>query len=117
MTLRPFWFVILLAGNAALAHEQYFPLPLLAQGTAVPETSASTTPVRPKQQPDQVLPLRPTRRISFETDEGTWMSLDRSPDGARLVFDLPPGSVEEILGALVREGFLSRTAQGSFRRS
>ena len=88
MTLRPFWFVFLLAGTAAFAHEEDFPLPLLAQGTAVPETSASTAPLRPKQQAGQVLPLRPTRNITFETDEGTWMSIDRSPDGAQLVFDL-----------------------------
>lgn len=34
------------------------------------------------------LPLTPARKIEFETDEGTWMSLDRSPDGRTLVFDL-----------------------------
>ena len=34
------------------------------------------------------LPLEPTRRLSFTTDEGTWMSLDVSPDGRTLVFDL-----------------------------
>ena len=30
----------------------------------------------------------PNRDISFETDEGTWMSLDISPDGKEIVFDL-----------------------------
>lgn len=30
----------------------------------------------------------PTRTIEFETDEGTWMSLDVSPDGRWIVFDL-----------------------------
>lgn len=34
------------------------------------------------------LPLKPTRKISFTTDEGTWMSTDVSPDGQRIVFDL-----------------------------
>ncbi len=34
------------------------------------------------------LPLTPGRTISFETDQGTWMSLDVSPDGSMLVFDL-----------------------------
>ncbi len=29
-----------------------------------------------------------SRRVSFETDEGTWMSLDISPDGKTMVFDL-----------------------------
>jgi len=33
-------------------------------------------------------PLAPTRQISFTTSRGTWMSLDISPDGSRMVFDL-----------------------------
>jgi Tol biopolymer transport system component len=34
------------------------------------------------------LPLRATDKIEFTTDEGTWMSLDVSPDGQTIVFDL-----------------------------
>ncbi len=34
------------------------------------------------------LPLEPTREISFETDEGTWLSLDISPDGKTIIFEL-----------------------------
>lgn len=34
------------------------------------------------------LPLEPERKISFTTDKGTWMSLDVSPDGQTIVFDL-----------------------------
>ncbi len=34
------------------------------------------------------LPLKPERKIAFETDEGTWISLDVSPDGAQIVFEL-----------------------------
>ena len=34
------------------------------------------------------LPLEPQREISFDTQEGTWISLDVSPDGKTLVFDL-----------------------------
>jgi Tol biopolymer transport system component len=30
----------------------------------------------------------PTTKVEFDTDEGTWMSCDVSPDGTRLVFDL-----------------------------
>ncbi|MPZ20894.1 MAG: amidohydrolase family protein [Luteitalea sp.] len=34
------------------------------------------------------LPLKPERKITFTTDEGTWISLDVSPDGKRIVFEL-----------------------------
>ncbi|WP_206513784.1 amidohydrolase family protein [Pseudoflavitalea rhizosphaerae] len=34
------------------------------------------------------LPLKPERNISFNTDEGTWISVDISPDGNTIVFDL-----------------------------
>jgi imidazolonepropionase-like amidohydrolase/Tol biopolymer transport system component len=30
----------------------------------------------------------PTQKVKFETSEGTWMSVDVSPDGRQLVFDL-----------------------------
>jgi Tol biopolymer transport system component len=34
------------------------------------------------------LPLEPTRVLEFTTSEGSWMSVDISPDGQTLVFDL-----------------------------
>ena len=34
------------------------------------------------------LPLKSNRTIEFTTDEGTWVSLDVSPDGKTIVFDL-----------------------------
>ena len=34
------------------------------------------------------LPLQPTSKIEFTTDEGTWISLDVSRDGKTIVFDL-----------------------------
>ena len=34
------------------------------------------------------LPLEAARRLRFTTSEGTWMSLDVSPDGRTIVFDL-----------------------------
>ncbi len=34
------------------------------------------------------LPLEPTKKIEFTTDEVTWMNLDISPDGTTLVFDV-----------------------------
>ena len=37
---------------------------------------------------DVTLARGDTREIDFETDEGTWMSVDMSPDGRWIVFDL-----------------------------
>ncbi len=34
------------------------------------------------------LPLKPQRMVSFNTTEGTWTSLDISPDGKTIVFDM-----------------------------
>jgi Tol biopolymer transport system component len=41
-----------------------------------------------KPDPDRGLPLEPARWARFTTNEGTWISLDVSPDGQTLVFDL-----------------------------
>ncbi len=38
--------------------------------------------------PANGLPLDPQRQIHFNTDEGTWISLDVSPDGKTIIFDL-----------------------------
>jgi Tol biopolymer transport system component len=34
------------------------------------------------------LPLQPTRSLAYTADEGTWISVDVSPDGRTVVFDL-----------------------------
>ena len=43
-------------------------------------------PAKPKWDVEQ--PGGPTKAIKIDTDEGTWMSLDVSPDGKTIVFDL-----------------------------
>lgn len=57
----------------------FLPVALSAQPPA--DTTRRTAP-------NSELPLIPTRPLKFTTDEGTWMSLDVSPDGRAIVFDL-----------------------------
>jgi len=41
-----------------------------------------------KEKEEQTLPLKPARKVEFNTTEGTWLSLDVSPDGQTIIFDL-----------------------------
>ena len=49
---------------------------------------AFPAPAQPPAGRTDSLPLEPARRLRFTTEEGTWMSLDVSPDGRAIVFDL-----------------------------
>ena len=53
-------------------------LPLGAQAPAAPPRGAAARP----------LPLEATRRFPLDTRDGTWLSIDVSPDGQSLVFDM-----------------------------
>lgn len=61
--------LVLLTGSALLAQED--------EAEAKPEASKS-----------KELPLKASSKVEFTTDEGTWMSLDMSPDAKTIVFDL-----------------------------
>ena len=66
-------------------------LPKAATGAPQEDKSKSTgesAAKSDKDKKDEGLPLKPARKVSFSTDEGTWMSLDASPDGKQIVFDL-----------------------------
>ncbi len=67
--------------NAAL------PSLVLLGVAAAQSTSAGATDIT-THDPSDGLPLAASRRIAFTTSEGTWISLDVSPDGRTLVFEL-----------------------------
>lgn len=71
------WMAMLLASGAAMGADHYNPV----TADTIPKKGFAFTEVK-------TLPLKPERNISFNTDEGTWMSVDISPDGNTIVFDL-----------------------------
>src|SRR5688572_32363794 len=61
------------------------PLPIAAQDEKKDQEKKEEKKDEKKPEP---LPIKPVDTIRFTTTEGTWMSLDVSPDGRTIVFDL-----------------------------
>ncbi|MEW6734348.1 MAG: amidohydrolase family protein [Acidobacteriota bacterium] len=65
--------------------------PVMQEGSGKP-TAPETSTEKQKDEKSQKWEVEgehgPSTTIEFDTDEGTWMNLDVSPDGARIVFDL-----------------------------
>lgn len=61
---------------------------LLALLLVVPLVGSAQQGENPEEKKEEGLPLKPTGKVTFTTDEGTWMSLDVSPDGRTIIFDL-----------------------------
>ncbi|MEM5516266.1 amidohydrolase family protein [Henriciella sp. AS95] len=60
-----------------------------SSSNAIPPTpGVSGKPPTATAQPGQSLPLQAERSVSFETDEGTNLSIDVSPSGNHIVFDM-----------------------------
>lgn len=78
MRLLPFSCSLLLAAVLPVA-----PAPALAAAPTIPITGAMVQDTA-----DEGLPLEPSRTFQATLQEGTWMSVDVSPDGRTLVFDL-----------------------------
>ena len=52
------------------------------------DTTDTTAADSTKEEKDKDLPLEAARTIAIDTDEGTWISVDVSPDGKKIAFDL-----------------------------
>ena len=70
-------------------------LPALTVPALLGAQDSTRTPVAPPRAPrvardpmQEGLPLKPERTLEFTTSRGHWMSVDVSPDGRTLVFDL-----------------------------
>lgn len=83
------------------------PLASLAQDP--PKDDEKKEDTKDKDKKEEGLPLKTDKKIEFTTDEGTWMSLDVSPDGKMIVFDLlgdiyavpaSGGEAKRIIGGL-----------------
>ena len=84
---------------------------LLASATAAAQDTTRADTAAPRRAGGAAgaeLPLKPTRTVKFETDEGTWMSVDVSPDGRTLVLDLAGDLYTLPIGG----GRASRITQG-----
>ena len=53
-----------------------------------PQGKDQSTPAPTDAKKDQTLPLKPARNVEFTTDQGTWLSVDVSPDGKSILFEL-----------------------------
>ena len=61
---------------------------LVAPDIAAEEQKSGAEQKKEENKKEEVLPLKPVRKIEFTTGEGTWISLDVSPDGKTVAFDL-----------------------------
>jgi dipeptidyl aminopeptidase/acylaminoacyl peptidase len=61
---------------------------LYRPGSRSRRTRRRTAKKDQKKDEKKTLELQPERKIEFSTDEGTWLSLDISPDGRTIVFEL-----------------------------
>lgn len=66
----------------------FFGMAGLAGSHALRSGSGRSQAQAEAQKPKQGLSLQPARKIAFDTDEGTWLSLDVSPDGKTVIFDM-----------------------------
>lgn len=83
---------------------------LMSIGLAAQSGGTSTGSAdKPDEKKPKTLTLKPERKVTFTTDEGTWISVDPSPDGKAILFELlgdiytiPPsgGKAQLLIGGM-----------------
>ena len=90
---------------------------LMAAASVLPPAALAQDQPKPEEKKEEKkddkkvedLPLKAAETIKFTTDEGTWMSLDVSPDGQTIVFDvlgdvytlpIAGGTAKKIIGGM-----------------
>lgn len=87
--------------------------PCLPQAVMREVSRTLSRPAVPSDATRRIAPGEASARVRNEF--GALPGLALTVEQARLVFDLEPDMCDHILGALVAEGFLSRTPQGAYR--
>ena len=78
------WFLVVAVILSGFARS----VPARQQDAAVQEKDKKEEKKDEKKDEKKGLPLKPERKLDFTTDEGTWLSLDVSPDGKTIAFEL-----------------------------
>ena len=84
---------------------------LMTLGTGFGQTEESTAKedsTKKEKKEKKGLPLEPGRTLEFTAEEGSWISLDVSPDGKTIVFDL----LGDLYSMPIRGGSATRLTNG-----
>jgi len=94
MKVWPFVLLCVVGSSVSFADDAQAPTSPGAQPSSEPTTTRSTAPATSQAAKEEAPawdvtnPPGEKQEITIDADEGTWISLDVSPDGAEIVFDL-----------------------------
>jgi len=94
MKVWSFVLLCVLGASVSFADDAQTPISPSAQPSSAPTTTRSTAPASSQAAKEEAPawdvanPPGEKQEITIDADEGTWISLDVSPDGAEIIFDL-----------------------------